>query len=224
MKLARLTLLLSLGAWLAACTSSEVPTRNAGPEQVARIAEPTVVENQPTAVWPGQVPVTVNRVTVQVPRDLKASEANLYLPLADIVWREDPVGDRHAQVQAILQNAMERGVQSLNGPVVVDLDVRVRRFHALTQKARYTTGGVHSIIFDLSLKDPETGALLVPPRTVQADLKAYGGRKALQAEARGETQKVRITNHIARVIQQELTSPDGYKNASLGFYQMLNNL
>lgn len=224
MKLARLILLLCLGIWLTACTSPEVPTRNAGPDQQARTAEPTVVEGQTGAVWPGQVPVSINRVTVHVPRNLKASEANLYLPIADIVWREDPLGDRHAQVQAIMQNAMERGVASLNGPVSVDLDIRVQRFHALTQKARYTIGGVHSIVFDVSLKDPETGALLVPPRTVQADLKAYGGRQALQAEARGETQKVRITNHLAGVIQQELTSPEGYENADLGFFQMLNNL
>ena len=179
--------------------------------------------NQLTVI-PGQSPVSVNAVTVRVPRTLKVSEANRYLPRGDIVWREDPIGDRCAQVQTIFEGAMVQGVSPLNGPISVDLDIQVARFHALTEKARYTTGGVHSITFDMALKDPQTGALLVPVRRVRADLDGFGGQQALQAEARGLTQKVRITNHLAEVIRQELSNPEGYKNASLGFYQLLNNL
>ena len=44
------------------------------------------------------------------------------------------------------------------------------------------------------------------------------------AEARGLTQKVRISGHLAEVIRQEMTEPEGYKNASMGFYQLLNRL
>ena len=176
------------------------------------------------SVAPGQAPVSVNSVTVLVPRALKVSEANRYLPRGDIVWREDPIGDRHAQVQKIVQDAIVQGVTPLQGPVKADVVIQVSRFHALTEKARYTTGGVHSITFDLALKNTQTGELLVPVREVRADLDAFGGQQALQAEARGLTQKVRITNHLAEVIRQEVSNPEGYKNASLGFFQVLNNI
>lgn len=169
-------------------------------------------------------PVTVNSVVVRVPRSLTVSERNVYLPRADIVWRGDPIGDRHAQVQKIFETALSRGVADLKGPIRVDLDVQVRRFHALTEKARYTIGGVHAITFDLAIKDPETGELLVPVRRIRADLEAFGGQQAILADARGETQKVRITNHLAEVIREELSNPEGYRNASLGFIQLLNNI
>ena len=159
-----------------------------------------------------------------MPRSLKVSEANSYIPRGDIVWREDPIGDRHAQVQKIVQDAMARGVTPLNGPVKADLHIQVDKFHALTEKARYTTGGVHAITFQMALKDAETGELLVPAKTVRADLDAFGGKQALQAEARGLTQKVRITNHLAEVIRQELSNPEGYKNASLGVIQLMNRM
>ncbi len=169
-------------------------------------------------------PVTINSVTVRVPRSLKVSEANSYIPRGDIVWREDPIGDRHAQVQKIVQDAMARGVTPLNGPINADLHIEVAKFHALTEKARYTTGGVHAITFQLALKDATTGELLMPVKTVKADLDAFGGKQALQAEGRGLTQKVRITNHLAEVIRQELSSPEGYKNASLGVIQLMNRM
>ena len=152
------------------------------------------------------------------------SEANRYIPRGDIVWREDPLGDRHAQVQTIVQAAMDRGVAVLDGPIAVALDIKITRFHALTEKARYTTGGVHAISFEMAIIDPDTGALLFPVRTVRADLRAFGGQQALLAIAHGRTQKVRITEHLAAVIQQELTNPEGYENANLGFIQMLNTL
>lgn len=154
-------------------------------------------------------PYNVTSVVVDVPRSLVVSEANLYYPGGDIVWREDPPGDRYAQVQKIFEDAMTRGVQAVDGPQDAVLNITVKRFHSLTQKARYVTGGVHSITFDMSLTDPETGAVLVPAREIKANLKAYGGNKAIQADARGETQKVRISNHLAGVIQQELTVPNG---------------
>lgn len=243
MRFTRIILALGLGLTVSACAGVDIPTRNvpfeplpdtavtapegyeltrpaAAPAPVAALA----ARGAAPAVAPGKSPVSVTSIIVRVPRDLKVSEANRYLPAGDIVWRGDPIGDRYAQVQQIFETAFARGTAPLDGPVEVVLDVQVRRFHALTEKARYTTGGVHSITFDMALKSARTGELLVPVRTVRADLDAFGGQMAIEADARGETQKVRITAHLAEVIRQELTNPAGYRNARLGFYQMLNNL
>ncbi|MGR3615846.1 MAG: DUF6778 family protein [Paracoccaceae bacterium] len=247
MKLVRIMTLLGLGLGVSACGSVDVPTRNAPFEQLPATAVSTpagyevqesasdiphadtvaraLIQDGSNTVQAGLAsPVSVNTVTVRVPRSLKVSEANRYLPGGDIVWREDPIGDRHQQVQTIVQNAIVTGVTPLGGPVKVNVDIMVTRFHALTEKARYTTGGVHSIKFDLAITDPATGQLVVPVRTVKADLDAFGGQQALQAEARGLTQKARISNHLSEVIRQELTNPEGYQNANLGFFQLLNNL
>ncbi len=244
----RKVVLVACGLGLSACSTVDVATRN-NPYEVLPAGQPQTpsgyIQNEapadlklvPAFAEAGavpepsvqitdafQVPVSIVSVRVRVPRSLSVSEANRYLPRGDIVWREDPIGDRHAQVGTIVQAAMEQGTASLDGPVQAVLDIRLSRFHALTEKARYTTGGVHSISFDLALTDPQTGELLTPVRQVRADLDAFGGKQALRAMAAGQTQKVRITNHLAEVIRQELTNPDGYKNASLGFMQMLNNI
>ena len=169
-------------------------------------------------------PVSVKQVLVRVPRSLKVSERNSYLPRGDIVWREDPIGDRHAQVHKIVQDAMVQGVSVLHGPVPVNIEIEMKRFHALTERARYTTGGVHALTFDLAIRHAETGELVVPVRTIKADLDAFGGQQAILAEARGLTQKVRISNHLAEVIRQELTNAEGYRNAQLGIYQWMHNI
>ena len=125
MKRLRTALLTVLGMSLSACAAIEVPSRNAPfellpagavevpagyeyragdagtltPASVTPVIAEGVFDSQPGAA----LPVTVARVEVRVPRSLKVSEANRYLPAGDIVWREDPPGDRHAQVQAIVQ-------------------------------------------------------------------------------------------------------------------------
>ncbi len=249
-KTAKMFLFLGLGLAVSACANVEVASRNTPFEQLpgtavvtptgyevtqldspaasVAIPAPALAPVTATNISPisaaGPVPVSVNSIVVRVPRSLKVSEANRYLPRGDIVWRGDPIGDRHAQVQTIFQDAMIKGVTPMTGPIKVNIDVQVRRFHSLTEKARYTTGGVHAITFDLAIIHPETGALLVPIRTVRADLDGFGGQQALIAESRGLTQKIRITNHLSEVIRQELSNPKGYENASLGFYQMLNRL
>ena len=45
----------------------------------------------------------VTDVVVDVPAELTVSEANRFLPGSDIVWREDPMGDRKAQVKVIME-------------------------------------------------------------------------------------------------------------------------
>ncbi|QUJ77513.1 hypothetical protein KDD17_05860 [Sulfitobacter albidus] len=168
--------------------------------------------------------IAVSQINVRVPERLKVSEANRYYPLGDIVWREDPIGDRHAQVEKIFRDALATGTAAFQGEVPVILDVEVQRFHSLTEKARYTVGGVHSIKFRMVLRDAKTGEFLSEPHLVEADLDAFGGQQAVNAEARGLTQKVRISNHLAEVIRQELVKPEGYTNARLGFYQAVNKI
>ncbi|WP_299605890.1 DUF6778 family protein [uncultured Tateyamaria sp.] len=223
MKRMKLVLLLAMGGLVSACANTNVASRNVPFEAPALpFAQSAPVEA--TSLVAPLTDVRVDSVTVRVPRALSVSEANRYLPKADIVWRGDAIGDRHAQVAAIFDTAMRRGTDPLSGTVPVALDVKVLRFHALSEKARYTVGGVHNINFELTLRNPKTGALLTEPRLVRADLDGFGGQQALQAEARGLTQKVRITNHLAEVIRQELTTVEGYKNPQLGFIQAMNQI
>jgi len=149
--------------------------------------------------------IRVVGVVVSVPETLSVSEANTYKPVADIVWREDPIGDRRAQVQAIIESAAKRASAGLQGNLPVVLHLEVRKFHALTQITRYSFGGNHSIDFLLSITSGQTGDEIVPPYFVSTDLRAFGGDQAIAAEHAGQTQKVRITQHLAGLIRQELT-------------------
>ena len=145
----------------------------------------------------------VQDVRVNVPESLSVSEANLYFPGTDIVWREDRFGDRRAQVASIVDLAVSQAAIGMAGNNPVYLDIELKRFHALTQKARASIGGTHSIQFDVIVRDVE-GNPLIRKFPVEIKLKAYGGSKAIAAEMRGETQKVRITREIARVMRKRL--------------------
>jgi len=46
--------------------------------------------------------------------------------------------------------------------------------------------------------------VLVDPVPIEIKLKAFGGQKAIDAEMRGDTQKVRISREIASVMRQYL--------------------
>ncbi|MEM1078394.1 MAG: DUF6778 family protein [Pseudomonadota bacterium] len=142
-------------------------------------------------------------VVVTVPETLTVSEDNVYLPDADIVWREDPLGDgsRYAQVAEIVEAGVRRGASGLSGATPVRIKVTVGTFHALTEIARYglSSSGVHNITYAMQVFDMRSGAALTDAETIQADLVALVGDQALEAEAQGITQKVRITDHIAKV-------------------------
>lgn len=198
-----------MGLAVSACATPDTASRNApleAPERVAPIA------------------LDVQSVTVSVPRTLEVSEKNRYYPGGDIVWRGDAPGNRHAQVQAMVQAAMELGTADMTLGLPVAVEVEITRFHALTEKARYTVGGVHDIEFILTLKDPVSGAIIAAPREIKADLKAFGGTQAIQAEQRGQTQKVRITGHLAEVIAAELNEPGSFQSANLGIMGLINDL
>lgn len=190
MKRVRLVALIAVGIALSACASIDVASRNASfeaPQAEATAQSMKVVGSQ-----------------IRVPQSLRVSEANLYYPPGDIVWRGDPLGDRYAQVQAIFEDSLARATVSGDGLVPVLLDIEVRRFHALSEKARYTVGGVYSIEFTMNFLNPETRQPVAAPRKVKADLKAFGGSRAIAAERNGLTQKKRITEHLTGVLRREL--------------------
>ena len=234
MKMIKLACALTLGAALSACGASDVVTRDAplantgttstvmygsnafqqnGARSEAQVLQDAIVKQ-----------INVSQINVNVPSSLKSTEANHYYPNGDIVWREDLIGDRHAQVGKILKDSMTAGTAAFQGPIPIILDIQLVRFHALSEKARYTIGGVHHVVFDMMLRDARAGEHLSKPRRIETDLEASGGQQAKTAEARGLTQKVRLTNHLAEVIRQQLVKPEGYKNASQGFFQLVNRI
>ena len=175
------------------------------------------VEKTFRTFYDAPVPAEVSRgwrvadVQVVVPESLKVSEQKSLLPNADIVWREDPPGDRHAQVAEILRNAAVLGSRSLNGSRAVRLELTVSRFHALTFEAerRLSNAGVHNIDFAAQVVDARTGAILAGPTFIEAALPALSGVTMVEARARGETQKSQITAHLRNVIAGWLSAgPD----------------
>lgn len=141
-------------------------------------------------------------VRVSVPKSLAVSEAKTLLPSADIVWREDPLGDRHAQVGKIIQTAVLRGAQGLRGSRPVIIDITVTRFHALTFEAELSNSdwGVHNIDFIAQVVDARTGEVLLPATKIRAETPAWSGEKMKALRARGQTQKSIITNHVAATV------------------------
>jgi hypothetical protein len=150
-------------------------------------------------------------VRVDVPRTLTVSEAKTLLPNADIVWREDPLGDRYDQVDAIMGEAVTRGARGLRGSRPVAIDITVTRFHALTFEAeqRGQNWGVHNIRFIAQVSDARTGEVLVPATEIRAELPALSGDQMRAARQEGVTQKSMITNHVAATVAGWLgTGPD----------------
>jgi hypothetical protein len=144
----------------------------------------------------------LSEVRVSVPKSLTVSEAKSLLPNADIVWREDPLGDRHAQVGKIVQSAVLRGAQGLRGSRPVVIDITVTRFHALTYEAELSNSdwGVHNIDFIAQVVDARTGEVILPATKIRAELPAYSGERMRAARLKGVTQKSMITNHVAATV------------------------
>jgi hypothetical protein len=138
-------------------------------------------------------------VSVTVPESLVVSEAKTLVPRGDIVWREDPPGDRKAQVATVMRNAVMRGASSLHGPRRVVIQLQLLRFHALTFEAegRLRDAGVHNIQYYATVVDVATGAVLAGPERIEADVPAFSGPQAVERRLNGETQRSVITNHVA---------------------------
>ena len=142
-------------------------------------------------------------VRVSVPKSLSVSEAKTLLPNADIVWREDPLGDRHPQVATIMKKAIAQGARGLKGSRAVRFDVTMSRFHALTFEAEalnFPGVGVHNIDFTIRVLDARTGAVLAGPTVIDAAMPALTGAEMIKARVRGESQRSQISAHVAATI------------------------
>jgi len=194
---------------VSACAGGEPASRSANPGQTSLTMEPGAAT--PVAARPrSEVLVAKYQVAalrINVPRSLKVSEANSFLPKADIVWRGEPRGDRHAQVAQIFNDGIAAGTAGMtSGPAVI-VEVEVTRFHCLTEKTRFTVGGNHAIHFLLTVRDAATGAVLEGPRPIVADVKAAGGAAAIAEDQAGRTQRVVVVERLAEVSRRELSSP-----------------
>lgn len=159
--------------------------------------------------YPEPVPAEVSQgwrfaeAEVTVPDALTVSEARTLLPRADIVWREDPEGDRKAQVAQIVADAVAEAASGLPGKTPVTIRVTITRFHALTfeAEARNWKAGVHDVEFTAEVLDAATGAVLKGPDAIQASLPAMAGEEMAAARARGETQKSQIRTHLVATLR-----------------------
>lgn len=144
----------------------------------------------------------LSAVNVTAPRSLAVSEEESFLPKADIVWREDPAGDRYAQVEALMERAIAEGAAGLRGSRPVVIDATMTRFHAMTFVAETRApSGVHDVEFDLRIRDARTGAVLYGPEHVEASFPAMTGPQMARARLAGQTQRSQITAHVARTIR-----------------------
>ncbi|WP_415182562.1 DUF6778 family protein [Phaeovulum sp.] len=141
-------------------------------------------------------------VNVTVPQTLSVSEdIKSYVPRADIVWQEEPLGDRRAQVGWIVKEGITAGATGLRGSRPVRFQVTVSKFHALNKKARRSAPagtGVHDIRYTVQVVDARTGQELLAPQYIQADFPGKTGAAAVEAEKRGLTQRVAIVAHLTR--------------------------
>lgn len=151
-----------------------------------------------------EIPLNVTQVVVKVPTSLRVSEADSYYPIADVVWRGEPRGNRLVQVDRIFNEAAARGTAGLKSGLAVIAEVEVTRFHCLTERTRNSIGGVHSMRFKLTIREAATGRVLDGPRLVVADVKAAGGSKAIAEDYAGRTQRVVVVDRLAQVLNDEL--------------------
>ncbi|EEW26386.1 DUF6778 family protein [Rhodobacter ferrooxidans] len=209
MKTLRLIAALGLAVSLSACGGMQPVSRASLPDATALSI---TSKSGPNMVAPA-AQYDVAEVRISVPQNLRVSEANMFYPIADIVWRGEPLGDRHAQVKAIFEEAFATGTQAMHQGRKVIVEAEVTRFHCLTEKTRYTVGGTHSMKFTLTLRDAATGQIIDGPRLVVADVKASGGNRALAEELAGRTQRVVVLERLAQVIRQELSQPQPLPDA-----------
>lgn len=189
-----LPLLAVAGLALAGCVGTGTVSRDTAFDL------PPAVENIAGQNW------RIAAFEVDVPRTLSVSEANTLKPRADIVWRGDPLGDRHTQVDALMTAALEPAFATVAGDRPVFVSILVTRFHAQTERVRYSSvPSEHEIEFVLTISDAETGRILSGPRDVDLTFRAHGGNDAIAAEASGVTQAVHITGQLQAWVAREFS-------------------
>ncbi len=195
MTLIKKSILVVLGSVVTACDLPEIVTRDA-PISNAPIAAERIVQLRS---------YNVADVVLKASSNLSVSEANTYYPSADIVWRGDPYGDRRVQVMSMFDTAIQRNQSRLWGARDVQVEVDLVRFHGVTERTRFSIGGVYNAIFDLTVRDYATGEIIEGPRRIEGNLPAPGGGAAYMQEQRGETEKVRVTQFLTQILYRELT-------------------
>lgn len=195
MTLTRMVSLTALMLTVAGCASYEAPTRAASLDVAGLTPAATLAQRS----------YSLQDMQIIVPQDLRVSEGAGYYPNADVVWRGDPIGDRGQQITAMFQTAGDRVSAGLNGDVPVLVVVTLQRFHGLTERTRYSVGGTYSIEFNLEIRNAQTGAVIEAAHFVKADLPGPGGLAAVALEQAGQTEKVRVTDHLTFALQRELT-------------------
>lgn len=200
MKAGRILIAMGLASVLTACGGADLASRNAPLSTDLTLPGRT---SKKAVVMASQYNVT--EIRIDVPRTLRVSEANMFYPLADIVWRGEPIGDRYMQVHSIFTDAFGIGTAKMkSGPAVI-VEATVTRFHGVTEKARYTVGGVFNMNFDLTVRDAATGAILDGPRAVALDVRSAGGSAALAEEQAGRTQRIVVIEALQAKIRHELS-------------------
>ena len=188
---------------LSACGTQTPASRSASDLTVAPQTQRTAAAGDVRQVLTTQYNVV--DVKISVPKTLRVSEANMFYPIADIVWRGEPMGDRYAQVTSIYKEAATKAKAGMTKGQSVVVELEVTRFHCVTEKTRYTIGGTHSLHFLMTVRDATSGAVIDGPRGVNADVKAAGGALAVAEEQMGRTQRVVVVERLADVIKRELS-------------------
>lgn len=195
-------------AALSACGGGGPLTGAPGSDKAKRPTVSTIlrIDGRGGTIAPlaGAARYDVNAVKITVPDNLVVSEANLFYPNADIVWRGEPVGNRHAQVKSVLEEGFAKGVKTMDSGPDATLSVTLERFHSLTEKARFSVGGVHDVVFLLTVRDQGTGQVLEGPRRVEVAIRASGGDRAIAEDAAGNTQRAVIVAGLAEAIRRDL--------------------
>lgn len=203
MRLHRPLLIATTLAALAACSPADLVTRGYTTDE-GLLRTGAAAQASEVAVSRGY---KVSHVNVSVPDTLKVSEENTFFPITDIVWREDPFGDRRAQVHDLIQAAVEEGTAGLDGPRAVDVDLVLTRFHALTEKTRFMAppgSATHDVQMIMTVRDAATGEVIEPARPVGFKIEAHTGLQAMADEKTGVTQRQRITGALEELMQIEL--------------------
>ncbi len=195
MTLLKKSAIVIVGLLVTACTMPETATRNVPLSDGSINPIEAGIERS----------YRLSNVVLDAPEGLTVSEANGFYPIADVVWRGDPVGNRVEQVMAMFDTAMTRADDELNGEVPVIVEITLDRFHGVTERTRFSVGGVYDINFDLTVIHAETGEVLEPTRRIMGELAAPGGAAALLDEQRGQTEKVRVTDYLSYLLKDELS-------------------
>lgn len=185
-----------LAAALAGCASSQEGVSSVPP------AAPAAVESR---AW------QIEKVTVRVPGSLSVSRnPDDRFPDTDIVWWGDPAeaqgGSRYAQVAVLVAESARDAATSFHGPRAVELELEVKRFHAVTPASRELGAwGTHDIHLTAVVRDQLTRAELARDDDLTLSFPALQRGEAKAADARGETQRVRVEARLTDFLRDWLT-------------------